>query len=120
MKKTTIVQRDRDRRDGGADVDVGRAYNELFFDQGSQLARLNGTIRTSMIIDPPDGHIPPLTPEAEKRQEALRAEARLIPPMGPKIARSPSAAFTGRPQVRPCSQARTTTSIRSIKRPATS
>ncbi|HTS49566.1 MAG TPA: hypothetical protein VMH05_16550 [Bryobacteraceae bacterium] len=83
-EKTTIVQRDRDRRDGGADVDVGRAYNELFFDQGSQLARLNGTIRTSMVIDPPDGRIPPLTPEAQKRQEALRAEARLHPADGPE------------------------------------
>ncbi len=83
-EKSTIVQRDRDRRDGGADVDVGRAYNELFFDQGSQLARLNGTIRTSMIIDPPDGRMPPLTPEAQKRQESLRAEARLHPADGPE------------------------------------
>ena len=83
-EKSTIVQRDRDRRDGGADVDVGRAYNELFFDQGTQLARLNGTIRTSMVIDPPDGRIPPLIPQAEKRQEALRNEARLHPADGPE------------------------------------
>jgi hypothetical protein len=29
--------------------------------------------RTSLIFDPPDGRIPPLTPEGEKRREALRA-----------------------------------------------
>ena len=28
--------------------------------------------RTGMIIDPPDGKIPPLTPEAQKRQATLR------------------------------------------------
>jgi hypothetical protein len=83
-EKSTIVQRDRDRRDGGADVDVGRAYNELFFDQGTRLARLNGTIRTSMITDPADGRVPPLTPEAEKKQEAQRAEARMHPADGPE------------------------------------
>jgi len=83
-EKQAIVQRDRDRRDGGSEVDVGRAYNELFFDQGSQLARLNGTIRTSMIVDPPDGRIPALTPQAEKRQEAQSADARLHPADGPE------------------------------------
>ena len=30
--------------------------------------------RTSLIVDPPDGRIPPLTPEAEARQEAQRAQ----------------------------------------------
>jgi hypothetical protein len=30
-------------------------------------------LRTALIIDPPDGRIPPLTPEAEKRQAAARA-----------------------------------------------
>ena len=71
-EKDTTVQRNRDRRDGGADVDVGRAYNELFFDQGDKLAHIDGTIRTSMIVDPQDGHIPALTPEAQKRMEAVR------------------------------------------------
>ena len=83
-EKETGVQRNRDRRDGGAEVDVGRAYNELFFDQGDKLARIGGTIRTSMIVDPPDGRIPAYTPEAEKRLEAARAEARLHPADGPE------------------------------------
>ena len=42
--------------------------------------------RTSLIIDPPDGRIPPLTPEAKLRQSALRAAtaAGLSPPAGPE------------------------------------
>jgi len=83
-EKDTVTGRNRDRRDGGAEVDVGRAYNELFFDQGTKLARLDGTIRTAMIVDPPDGRIPALTPEAEKKQEALRAQARMHPADGPE------------------------------------
>jgi hypothetical protein len=83
-EKDTVTGRNRDRRDGGADVDVGRAYNELFFDQGTKLARIDGTIRTAMIVDPADGHIPSLTPEAEKKQEALRAQARMHPADGPE------------------------------------
>jgi hypothetical protein len=35
-----------------------------------------GTRRSSLIVDPPDGRIPPLTPDAAGRQEALRAAAQ--------------------------------------------
>jgi hypothetical protein len=58
----------RDRRDGTAEVDVGRAYNEFWYDRGSHIVQSR---RTSLIIDPPDGKIPALTPEAQKRQTAL-------------------------------------------------
>ena len=37
----------------------------------------NGTsTRTSRVIDPPDGRVPPLTPEAQKRQAAIAAGRR--------------------------------------------
>ena len=39
--------------------------------------------RTSLITDPPDGRMPPLTPEALKRREAAR-EALLRPARGPE------------------------------------
>ena len=42
-------------------------YNILFIDRGSELARVDGVKRTSLIIDPPDGRIPPTTREAKKR-----------------------------------------------------
>jgi hypothetical protein len=42
-------------------------YNILFIDRGTELARVDGVKRTSLIIDPPDGKEPPITPEARKR-----------------------------------------------------
>ena len=44
------------------------AYNNLFVDRGSELARVKGVKRTSLIVDPPDGKIPALTPQAEKER----------------------------------------------------
>jgi hypothetical protein len=41
-------------------------YNILFIDRGSELARVDGVKRTSLIIDPPDGKVPPMTPEARQ------------------------------------------------------
>jgi len=61
-EKRLLTQGSRDRRDGDPETDVARAYNELFFDHGDKLARIGNTIRTSIIVDPPEGRIPPLTP----------------------------------------------------------
>jgi len=71
-ERRTLERTNRDRRDGGADADVARAYNDFWWDSGT---RVVPTRRTSLIIDPPDGRVPPLTPEAQKRQADL-AEAR--------------------------------------------
>ena len=62
-----------DRRDGGADSDVSRAYNNLFIDRGTELARVDGAKRTSLIIDPADGKIPPLTEQAREKAGARPA-----------------------------------------------
>ena len=45
-------------------------YNNFWLDRGTTTV---GTRRTSLIVDPPDGKMPPFTPEAAARQEALRA-----------------------------------------------
>jgi hypothetical protein len=45
-------------------------YNALWFDRGKSLTR------TSLIVDPPDGRIPPLTPEAQKRAAAGAEDRR--------------------------------------------
>src|SRR6476660_374910 len=63
-----LKENNRDRRDGTAEQDVGRAYNEFWYDRGSHIVQSR---RTSLIIDPPDGKLPALTPEAQKRQAAL-------------------------------------------------
>jgi hypothetical protein len=45
-------------------------YNALFVDAGSELARVDGVKRTSLIVDPPDGKVPPITAEARQRNAA--------------------------------------------------
>jgi len=56
-----------DQRSSNAEADRDHAYNALFFDRGTELARVDGQKRTSLIVDPPDGKIPPLTDEGKKR-----------------------------------------------------
>ena len=46
-------------------------YNALYVDQGSELARVDGVKRTSLIIDPADGRVPALTPEARQSNAQL-------------------------------------------------
>ena len=54
--------------EGGRPVSIqGGAYNVLFYDNGSGLARFGGQKRTSMVVDPPDGHVPPVAPGARNR-----------------------------------------------------
>ncbi len=55
--------------------DVG-AYNNFWMDRGTTTV---GTRRTSLIVDPPNGRIPPLTPAAEKRAAARNAYRREHP-----------------------------------------
>jgi hypothetical protein len=78
-EKQRIEAGNMDRRDGGAEADLARAYNEAFYDRGSQLVKVDGSRRTSLVVDPPDGRIPPFTPEARKRLEEARSEARRHP-----------------------------------------
>src|SRR5215475_9737187 len=61
----------RDRRDGGADVDVNRAYNEHWMD--SRRLKITADRRTSLVVDPPDGRIPPLVPLSPEREKARAA-----------------------------------------------
>src|SRR6202011_1693240 len=46
-------------------------YNILFIDRGTELARVDGVKRTSLIIDPPDGREPPITTDAKKRNAEI-------------------------------------------------
>ena len=71
-QKKAIYDVNGDRCDGGGAADVGRAYNEFWRERGKVVPDL----RTSLITDPPDGKIPPLTQEAQKRQAERAAAAR--------------------------------------------
>jgi hypothetical protein len=78
-QKRTLEQLNSDRRDGGREDDLRRNYNEYWRDRG---AELKPNLRTSLIIDPPDGRIPPFTPEGRKRRDAQMAASRN--PSGPE------------------------------------
>jgi hypothetical protein len=76
-EKRTLQEVNSDRRDGGAEADLRRNYNEFWRDRGSNVV---ASRRTSIIVDPPDGRIPTFTPEARQRR-ASRAETE---PRGPE------------------------------------
>ena len=57
-ERSSLLRRDK-RVERGTELDVAGAYNGLF-----QSYKHVG-IRTSMIVDPPDGRIPSMTPEAQ-------------------------------------------------------
>jgi len=78
-QKRTLDQLNSDRRDGSSEADLRRNYNEYWRDRG---AELKPNLRTSLIVDPPDGRIPPFTPEGRKRRDAQMAASRN--PSGPE------------------------------------
>jgi hypothetical protein len=80
FEKWIIAREDKDNRDGGAEADVARAYNDFWWDRGTKVI---GTRRTSLVIDPPDGKIPPLTDEARARHAAA-AKRLAADPSGPE------------------------------------
>ena len=49
-------------------------YNRFWVDAGTKVV---ATGRTSLIVDPPDGRMPPLTAHGRERQEAFDAKARI-------------------------------------------
>jgi hypothetical protein len=79
-EKTVLQQSNRDRRGSTADADVNGAYNEFWFDRGTKVVPSR---RTSLVVDPPDGRVPPLTPDARKAA-AARQEIARRPPEGPE------------------------------------
>ena len=58
-----------DNRTPGTVQDVNLAYNQVWWDRGN---RIVADRRTSLVVDPPDGRIPALTPAAQKRREEDR------------------------------------------------
>ena len=79
-EETVVRESNRDRRSSDVEADLKGAYNELWFDRGTKVVP---TRRTSLVVDPPDGRVPALTPEAQKAA-AVREEIARRPPEGPK------------------------------------
>jgi len=71
-------RQDRDKIDpetGGLNYPAGGVipYNEFWYDRGNKVV---GTRRTSLIVDPPNGRLPAMTPDGKKRADARAQEQR--------------------------------------------
>jgi len=73
FERDVVSRNNADVRGATAAQDVGTAYNALWYDRGNQVVP---TLRTSLIIDPPDGRIPALTDEGRRLQTERAAERR--------------------------------------------
>jgi hypothetical protein len=73
----------------GTEFDVARAYNHAVF-----LSNKHVGARTSLVVDPPDGRIPRLTPEAQKTAAADR-EFRLALLQSTETCKTKSARCSG-------------------------
>jgi hypothetical protein len=77
FEKGTVQNREQDPNDGANDVADPKVWWE-------RAIKVVSTRRTSLIVDPSDGRIPALTPEAQKRMADTRAASRLHPADGPE------------------------------------
>jgi hypothetical protein len=64
-ERSEVLGRDK-RGERGTELDLAGAYNSAF------VSWKRVGVRTSLIVDPPNGRIPPLTPEAQKIAAAER------------------------------------------------
>jgi len=77
-------------------------YNNFWLAGGTQMITVDGQKRSSLVVDPPDGKVPPMKPEARKRNAAFLAGA-VSPDASEGAAAGPPGAFDG-PEVRPLAE----------------
>lgn len=78
--KAALERANRDRRGATAQEDVDLAYNEAWFDRGTKIFP---SLRTSIVVDPTNGRVPPLT-TAAREAAAARAAVLQRRPEGPE------------------------------------
>ena len=81
-------------------------YNNFWLDPGSHYTIVDGQKRSSLIVDPPDGRVPPLTPDARRRRAASDSSAR---PTSDQAVREDDPGFEGPnayddPEIRPLAE----------------
>jgi hypothetical protein len=77
-------------------------YNNFWLSGGDHVIRVDGQPRSSLIIDPTDGQVPPMKPEAVKRNQAFLAGAA-APDASESGNAGPPGAFDG-PETRPLAE----------------
>jgi hypothetical protein len=84
---------------GGA---VG-GYDRLWLNQGTQYSVVDGQIRTSIVIDPPDGHVPPANAASRQRGRGGRGLPTSDEGENPNASAGPRGQFDD-PEERPLSE----------------
>jgi hypothetical protein len=79
-------------------------YNNFWLDPGTRYTTVDGQKRASLLIDPPDGRLPPLTAEAQQRQTSRESR-----PTSDQAAREEDPGFEGSeayndPEIRPLAE----------------
>jgi hypothetical protein len=79
-------------------------YNNFWLAPGSQYTVIDGQKRASLLVDPPDGRVPALTPEAQQRNASRRFR-----PTSDQAAREEDPGFEGEsayddPEIRPLAE----------------
>ena len=78
-------------------------YNNFWLAGGMKVIRVDGQPRSSLIVDPPDGKVPPMKEEAKKRNAAFTAGGAVAPDANEGAAAGPPGAFDG-PELRPLAE----------------
>ncbi len=73
FEREMVARNNADVRGATAQQDVGTAYNAFWYDRGNLVVP---TLRTSLIIDPPDGKVPALSAAGEEWRTKRFAERR--------------------------------------------
>ncbi|PWT82934.1 MAG: hypothetical protein C5B57_07870 [Blastocatellia bacterium] len=78
FEQTRVEQTNADRPARAGEVG---AYNDVFFERGKRGVKSR---RTSLVIEPRDGRIPPFTADAQQRVDARAMEEEVRPADGPE------------------------------------
>jgi hypothetical protein len=78
-------------------------YNNFWLAGGTQLIVVDGQKRSSLVLDPPDGHVPPMKPEARERNRRFAATGAVDPSASESAASGPPGEFDG-PETRPLAE----------------
>ena len=74
LERAALNDATDEARPADSERDVGDAYNDFWWDRATTVVE---TRRTSLIVEPSDGRLPALTPEAEQREAVERSHRPL-------------------------------------------
>ena len=82
------------RNKNNPSADLAREANQFWFEQPTQMAKINGRVVTSLVVDPPNGRVPilpdvakgpPPNLRADHPEERMLSERCLVHPAGPPM-----------------------------------